>query len=75
MVRKLFLYLWYFHVSETKELRLEAQKSALAWCQKHHIHNFTDQYRLDFQAYMRAYINARCHNLAKEKLAVLSNTP
>lgn len=71
-MRKLFLYLYYFFAAETKELRLEAQKSALAWCKQRHAHNFTDQYRLDFQAYMRAYINARCHNIAKSKLSALN---
>jgi hypothetical protein len=75
----LFWYLVYFFQAETSALRKEAFNSAKQYYAtrplRHRNNPFPrtieyQQRRDDFQAYQRAYINAKCSLLAKEKLAL-----
>ena len=63
-----FKYLGYFFAAETEELREEAANSARIY--------YSDKPKLrtttNFSAYKRGYINARCRQIAKEKLKLNS---
>lgn len=76
---RLFFYLVYFFQAETKALRKEAFDSAVAYFRKRPVRSASNPYprvseynfRLEeSRAYQRAFINARCHQAAIEKLAL-----
>jgi hypothetical protein len=76
---RLFWYLVYFFQAETSALRKEAYDSAKLYYAKRPLRHRSNPYprvveyqqrRDDFQKYQRAYINIKCAQAAKEKLAV-----
>jgi hypothetical protein len=76
---RLFLYLVYFFQAETKALRKEAYDSAVVRFRKRPVRSASNPYprvseynyrREEFRAHQRAYINAKCDQVAKEKLAL-----
>ena len=76
---RLFLYLVYFFQAETKALRKEAFDLAVAKFRKRPVRSSSNPYprvseynyrREEFRAYQRADINAKCNQVAKEKLAL-----
>jgi hypothetical protein len=76
---RLFWYLVYFFQAETSALRKEAFYSAKLYYSKKPLRSSTNpfprtieyqQRRDDFVAYQRGYINTRCDQIAKQKLAL-----
>jgi hypothetical protein len=64
-IARAFKYLGYFFAAETKELREEAANSArIYYSDKPSLRTTTN-----FSAYKRGYINARCRQIAKDKLS------
>jgi hypothetical protein len=75
---RLFWYLVYFFQAETPALRKEAYTAAKAHYALIPLRSRVNPYprvpdyerrRQEFMAYQRAYINTRCHEIAKQKLA------
>jgi hypothetical protein len=63
-IARAFKYLGYFFAAETKELREEAANSAwIYYSDKPSLRTTTN-----FSSYKRGYINARCRQIATEKL-------
>ncbi len=71
-------YAFYFLQAETKELRAEAFKAAKNYYAARPIRTASNPFprvadynfrRLEFQAFQRGYINQRCSEVAKKKLA------
>lgn len=66
-IARAFKYLVYFFAAETKELREEAANSArIYYSDKPELRTTTN-----FSAYKRGYINARCRQIAKDKIKEL----
>jgi hypothetical protein len=64
LIIRAFKYLGYFFAAETKELREEAANSArIYYSDKPGLRTTTN-----FSAYKRGYINARCRQIAKDKI-------
>lgn len=77
-MKKMFLYLKYYLGAETKALRKEAFDAAKRYYAAKPLRTNEHPYphpieysrrREDFQAFQRGYINARCSEIAKTKLA------
>lgn len=78
-ISRLFFYLVYFFQAETPALRKEAFESAKEYYSVRPLRSKNNpfprvieyqQRREDFQRYQRAYINVRCSQIAKEKIAL-----
>jgi hypothetical protein len=64
VIIRAFKYLGYFFAAETKELREEAANSArIYYSDKPALRTATN-----FSAYKRGYINARCRQIARDKI-------
>lgn len=77
-ISRVFSYVYYFLTAETKALRTEAFNAAKKYYASRPLRTNEHPYphpidysrrREEFQAYQRGYINTRCHEAAKAKLA------